>query len=79
MNGTESSNCTLRVAAGRGDESCPREVCAFWQAGGAVVEAGCSVDRLAPDVRRPDIASFLLELRERLELVRDSDMKGALR
>jgi hypothetical protein len=62
-----------------GTNRVPRDACAFWEPGGAVVEAGCAVDRLALDVRRPDVASFLLELRERLELVRDTDTKGALR
>jgi hypothetical protein len=79
MNGTPSENCTLRAAAGRGEESCPRETCAFWEPGGAVVDGGCGVERLALDVRRADVASFLLDLRERLELIRDSDKKGALR
>jgi hypothetical protein len=78
MDEISSPNCVLRRAADRGTERCPREACAFWEPGGAVVEGGCSIERLALDVRRPDVASYLLDLRERLELLHHRDAKGVL-
>jgi hypothetical protein len=79
MNGTSSENCMLRASAGRGEEPCPRDACAFWEPGGAVLDGGCGIERLALDVRRPEVASFLLELRERLEFIRAGDTKGVQR
>lgn len=66
MSQTEPRRCTLGLAVGA-VESCTFERCAFWEPGGAVVNGGCIIDRLALDVRRPDIAAHLLEVRERLE------------
>jgi hypothetical protein len=63
-------NCTLHLAQGV-VESCTGERCAFWEPGGAVAPGGCLIDRLGVDVRRPDLAAFLLETRERLEQTRD--------
>ena len=39
----------------------------FWEPGGAVVPGACVIDRLAIDVRRADLAAYLLEARDRLE------------
>ena len=64
------SNCTLHLAQGV-VEPCTSERCAFWEPGGAVAPGGCLIDRLGVDVRRPDLAAFLLETRERLEQSRD--------
>jgi hypothetical protein len=66
----EPKRCTLRLATGA-VEYCPRQRCAFWEAGGAVVEGGCVIERLGIDVRRPDVARYLLDARERLEEARD--------
>ena len=63
--------CTLRLAAGNQTELCPRERCSFWEPGGAVVPAGCVIERLGVDVRRRDLAAYLLEVRERLDGARD--------
>jgi hypothetical protein len=63
-------NCTLHLAQGV-VESCTGERCAFWEPGGAVALGGCLINRLGVDVRRPDLAAFLLETRERLEQSRD--------
>jgi hypothetical protein len=63
--------CTLRIAAEGRSEPCPRERCVFWEPGGAVVDGGCVIDRLGVDVRRTDLAAYLLELRDRLEQSRD--------
>jgi hypothetical protein len=62
--------CALRLATGF-VEFCPQQRCAFWEEGGAVVEGGCVIERLGLDVRRPDVAGYLVEVRERLEQARD--------
>ena len=69
MSQIESKRCTLRLATVI--ESCRSELCAFWEPGGAVVEGGCLIERLGVDVRRADLAEYLLETRERLEQARD--------
>lgn len=71
--------CNLRLAAEGRNEPCPRERCAFWEPGGAVVAGGCVVERLGVDVRRPDLAALLLETRKRLEQVRDTAEADAAR
>jgi hypothetical protein len=71
MSQIEPKTCTLRLVAQDRAEPCPRERCAFWEPGGAVVEGNCLVERFGVDVRRPDLAEYLLETRERLEQARD--------
>jgi hypothetical protein len=71
MSQIEQKNCTLRLTAEATTEACPRERCAFWEPGGAVVAGRCIVERLGVDVRRPDLAAYLLETRERLDQARD--------
>jgi hypothetical protein len=66
---TAHDYCTLRAVVGTPDY-CPHEGCAFWEKGGAVVERGCAVERLGLDQgarSNPQLAVWLLELRERLE------------
>lgn len=70
MSHTEPENCTLTLAAEGKIEACPRERCAFWERGGAVLEGHCVVERLGVDVRRPDLADYLLETRRRLDQAR---------
>lgn len=70
MSRIEPIRCTLRLATGV-VEFCPQQRCAFWEEGGAVVEGGCVIERLGLDVRRPDVAGYLLAARERLEQARD--------
>jgi hypothetical protein len=70
MTPTEFRNCTLRLAAEGTIEACPRERCAFWEPGGAVLEGSCLVERLGVDVRRPDLAAYLLETRTHLDQAR---------
>lgn len=70
MSQIEPKRCTLRLATGV-VESCPQQRCAFWEDGGAVVEGGCVIERLGPDVRNPDVAGYLVEVRERLDQARD--------
>jgi hypothetical protein len=65
----EPKRCTLRLATGV-IEACPRERCAFWEPGGAVVQGGCVIERLGVDVRQTDLAEYLLETRQRVEQAR---------
>jgi len=71
VNQIEPKTCTLRVAADGGTEACPRERCAFWEPGGAVVDGMCLIDRLGVDLGVRDLAGYLIETRERLEHARD--------
>ncbi len=71
MKQIEPKSCTLHLVAQGEPEPCPRERCAFWEPGGAVVEGTCLIERLGVDVGRPDLATYLLETRERLEQARD--------
>jgi hypothetical protein len=71
MSRIHSHDCRLRLAAEGKTEPCRRQRCAFWEAGGAVLEAGCLIDRLGVDVRQRDVAAYLLETREQLERARD--------
>ena len=62
--------CSLREAVGE-HERCPGATCAFWEAGGAVVEGGCAIERIGVPVRRQrDLARHLLDLRLRVEEAR---------
>jgi len=70
MSQIDRTNCTLRLVAQAQAEPCSRERCAFWEPGGAVVEEGCLLNRLGVDVHRLDLATYLLEVRERLEQAR---------
>jgi hypothetical protein len=59
--------CALHASVGR-QETCPGNLCPFWEEGGAVVESGCAIERLAlgrPD--EPALAAWLLDLRGTLE------------
>ncbi len=71
MNQIEPKSCKLRLAAEGRDELCPRERCAFWEPGGAVVEGSCLIERLGVDLGTRDLAKYLLETRGRLEQARD--------
>jgi hypothetical protein len=64
MNQIEPKTCTLRLVAEGRTEVCSHELCAFWA-------ADCLIERLGVDLQTPDLASYLLEARERLEQARD--------
>ena len=64
------------MAAGN-DAECPRGWCAFWERDGAVVEPGCAIERLGVDLRDPQLARYLLDLRRELESVRDAEAARA--
>jgi hypothetical protein len=51
-------------------EACPEGACPFWEAGGAVVDAGCGLERLQLELDRPELAAYLLELRSMLQTAR---------
>jgi hypothetical protein len=72
MNAPQPKTCSLRLAAFREIELCPENRCAFWESGGAVLQGNCLVERLGIDVRDPELAAYLLEVRERVERARDS-------
>jgi hypothetical protein len=67
----DPKTCTVRLVAQGRSEVCPGESCAFWEPGGAVVEGNCLIERIGVDLRTPDLASYLLEVRERLEQARE--------
>lgn len=71
MSRIDPKTCKLRLVAQSQTEVCPRERCAFWEPGGAVVEGNCLIERLDVDVRNSDLATYLLETRERLAQARD--------
>jgi hypothetical protein len=71
MSTAEPKTCALRMAAEGRVEVCPEADCAFWEPGGAVVGGDCLIERLSVDVSSPDLASYLLEVRERLERAKD--------
>jgi hypothetical protein len=64
---SDSRLCNLHLAEGR-EEPCPGAACAFWEAGGAVVEPGCAFDRVSLELEgRPHVARWLLGIRRELE------------
>jgi len=71
MSQIEDKSCTLRRSAHGVSEPCSRERCGFWEPGGAVLEGGCLIERLGIDLKRPDLATYLLDTLERLEQARN--------
>jgi hypothetical protein len=57
--------CRIAAVAGF-REGCGEGRCSFWEPGGAALEGRCAVERLDLD-RRPEVAVWLLGVRERLE------------
>jgi hypothetical protein len=71
MSQIEDKSCTLRRSAHGVSEPCSRERCGFWEPGGAVLEGGCLIERLGIDLKRRDLATYLLDTLERLEQARN--------
>jgi hypothetical protein len=67
----EDKTCTLRRSAQGVSERCSHDRCGFWEPGGAVLEGGCLIERLGVDLKRPDLATYLLDTLERLEQARN--------
>lgn len=72
MNAPLPMTCNLRLAASGAVEACPEDRCVFWESGGAVLQGDCLIERLGIDVRDPELAAYLLEVRDRVEQARDS-------
>lgn len=71
MSRLDTKTCRLWTVARGESAPCPGERCAFWEPGGAVVAAGCGIERLGIDLAQPGLAEYLLAVRERLEQSRD--------
>ena len=56
--------CSLESAVGR-HEVCPEGACPFWEPGGAALGGRCAFEELDIEADA-DLATWLLELRERL-------------
>ena len=72
MKAATHKTCSLSLAAHGEIEVCPEDQCVFWESGGAVLKGSCLVERLGIDVRDQELATYLLEVRERVEQARDS-------
>jgi hypothetical protein len=71
--------CALHLALGE-REACPGSTCAFWEDGGAVVEPGCTFDRVRLEFHaRPDVARWLLGVRHSLENARSAQEEASAR
>ena len=71
MNQSEPKHCRIRLGAQDEVEVCPEQRCVFWEPGGAVLNGNCLVERLGIDVRDRELATYLLETRDRLERARN--------
>jgi hypothetical protein len=59
--------CGLADAAGR-VEACPGPSCPFWEEGGALIPAGCMVERLGLQLEaNPRLAHGLVQVRRKLD------------
>ena len=68
-----NSLCALHFAVGV-REACPGAACAFWEDGGAVVEPACAFDRVRLEFHaRPNVARWMLSLRQSLESARSAE------
>jgi hypothetical protein len=70
-------SCSLAAAVGR-SEACPEEACPFWEPGGAALQGRCAFERLGLSAGA-ELASWLLEIRERLAAAGSVDEERALR
>ncbi len=59
--------CRMKLTLGE-VEACPQGACPFWEHGGAVLEAGCGLERLHLELDRSDLAAYFDELRRRSRL-----------
>jgi hypothetical protein len=69
--------CTLEATVGR-SAACPEEACPFWEPGGAAVGGRCAVQELG-GLTDPAVATWLLEIREKLVAAGSADDERALR
>ena len=73
----ESRLCSLEVVVGK-THACPGDACPFWDPGGAALGARCAVEGLGI-VADPKLATWLLEIRDRLDAASSEDEERAMR
>ena len=77
MDVEETRICSLEAAVGNA-EACPGPACPFWERGGAALDGRCAFDEIAlPAVA--GLASWLLEIRRRLEAVSSEEDERVMR
>ena len=69
--------CSLEAVVGRA-EACPEESCPFWEPGGAAVDGRCAFEELGVSAD-PPLASWLLEIRGRLDDASSAEEAHAIR
>ena len=69
--------CSLKAVVGE-TEACPKERCPFWEPGGAALGGRCAVEELGLSAEVP-IATWLLEIREKLAAASSDQEERALR
>ena len=69
--------CSLAFAAGKA-EACPEGACPFWEPGGAALGGHCAFERLGVSADA-ELASWLLEIRGRLEAASSAEEERAVR
>ena len=77
MRQMESRNCHLRLAAEGTAEPCTGEQCPFWEPGGVVLESRCFIETLGVEVKKPDVAGYLLDVRMTNEAAQDRAAREA--
>jgi hypothetical protein len=69
--------CSLEAAVGNA-EACPEDACPFWEPGGAALGGRCAFEQLGLPADAA-LASWLLEIRERLEGASSAEEERAMR
>ena len=69
--------CTLKAVLGK-VEACTEERCPFWEPGGAALGGRCAVEELGLSPDAP-LATWLLEIREKLAAASSADEERAMR
>jgi hypothetical protein len=78
MTSTQTTrHCSLEAAVGK-VEACPEDACPFWEPGGAALGGRCAFEEVGvvPDA---GLATWLLEIRGRLEAASSADRERATR
>jgi hypothetical protein len=69
--------CSLEAVVGKA-QACPEDACPFWEPGGAVLGGRCAFDELGV-ATNAEFASWLLEIRGRLDSAGSSEAEDAVR
>ena len=75
MSSAAAGRCALQRAVGR-VEHCPGAACPFWEDGGAIIAAGCAIERLGVNLSNPQLAWRLLELQAELDGARRDGVRA---